>query len=250
MCFWQRRAVNVAVQTGATEPSVSNRWSMSDVRMSEAKRISGCAFSSPLANNNEAIPSWRPPATGSSQRQGSHYYRLQKSSQRQKHRNHRQVQRQYYREAQQREEDDCQHYPLRRSRPASMMPSIQIQSPSSSESYSILAMSTHSKSAAISKWVFSLIIWIKNSSDIFIPLTTNVVDTSHLPLFPARMTSLIVTFSTVKAVYLKDILMDLRIRIIRATTRPSLSSTTMPNRCLPRPILNRLLRLLSPKKRV
>lgn len=153
--YVERRAVNVAVQTGATEPSVSNRWSMSDVRMSEAKRISGCAFSSPLANNNEAIPSWRPPATGSSQRQGSHYYRLQKSSQRQKHRNHRQVQRQYYREAQQREEDDCQHYPLRRSRPSSMMPSIQIQSPSSSESYSILAMSTHSKSAAISNRHFT-----------------------------------------------------------------------------------------------
>ncbi|XP_057369779.1 uncharacterized protein LOC130690924 [Daphnia carinata] len=149
--YVERRAVNVAVQTGATEPAVSNRWSMSDVRLSEAKRISGCAFSSPLANNNEAIPNWRPPATGSSQRQSSHYYRLQKSSQRQKHRNHRQVQRQYYREAQQREEDDCHHYPLRRSRPVSMMPSIQIQSPSSSESYSILAMSTHSKSAAINK---------------------------------------------------------------------------------------------------
>ncbi|KAI9564891.1 hypothetical protein GHT06_008632 [Daphnia sinensis] len=147
--YVERRAVNVAVQTGATEPPAPNRWPMSDVRMSEAKRISGCAFSSPLANNNEAVPNWRPPATGSSQRQGGHYYRLQKSSQRQKHRNHRQVQRQYYREAQQREEDDCQHYPLRRSRPVSMMPSIQIQSPSSSESYSILAMSTHSKSAAI-----------------------------------------------------------------------------------------------------
>lgn len=143
----------MAVQTGATEPPVSNRWSMSDVRLSEAKRISGCAFSSPLASNNEAIPNWRPPATGSSQRQGGHHYRLQKSSQRQKHRNHRQVQRQYYREVQQQEEDDCQHYPLRRSRPVSMMPSIQIQSPSSSESYSILATSTHLKSAALNKYL-------------------------------------------------------------------------------------------------
>jgi hypothetical protein len=32
-----------------------------------------------------------------------------------------------------------------------MMPSIQIQSPSSSESYSVLAMSTHSKPTTLNK---------------------------------------------------------------------------------------------------
>ncbi len=160
-CRWQRRAVNVAVQTGvlsgaevAAGATAANCWPMSDVRMSEAKRISGCAFSSPLANDNEAIPNWRPPATGSSQRHGSaHHYRLQKSSQRQKHRHHRQIQRQYYREVQHQQDDECQHYPLRRVRPVSMMPSIHVQSPSSSESYSILAMSTNSKTAALNKLV-------------------------------------------------------------------------------------------------
>ncbi|EFX76284.1 hypothetical protein DAPPUDRAFT_107153 [Daphnia pulex] len=161
--YVERRAVNVAVQTGAPfagaevatgATAAANCWPMSsDVGMSEAKRISGCAFSSPLANDNEAIPNWRPPATGSSQRHSSahHYRHLQKSSQRQKHRHHRQIQRQYYREVQHQQDDECQHYPLRRVRPVSMMPSIQVQSPSSSESYSILAMSTNSKSAALNK---------------------------------------------------------------------------------------------------
>lgn len=158
MCCRQRRAFNVQEQATATsvEPAaVSNCRTISDVRMSETKRT-GPAFSSPLANN-EAVPNWRPPATGSSQRHGTstsngNHYRLQKSSQRHKHREQRQAQqrhqRHYQQEQQQQSEQECRNYPLRRSRPFTM-PSIRIHSPSSSDSYSNLTMSQKSRAAAM-----------------------------------------------------------------------------------------------------
>lgn len=157
MCGGQRRAVHAAVQTSSVgEPPAasSNCWTMSDVRTSEARRT-GCTFSSPVANN-EAIPNWRPPATGSSHRQtNSNHYRLAKSSQRHKHRHHRQAQRRHYlqQQQQQHEKDEaCQPYPLRRSHAVNMrQPSIYIQSPSSSDSYSVLTMSHSSKTAIFNK---------------------------------------------------------------------------------------------------
>ncbi len=158
MCCRQRRAFNVQEQATATsvEPAaVSNCRTISDVRMSETKRT-GPAFSSPLANN-EAAPNWRPPATGSSQRHGTtsngNHYRLQKSSQRHKHREQRQAQQRHQRhyqqeQQQQQSEQECRNYPLRRSRPFTM-PSIRIHSPSSSDSYSNLTMSQKSRAAAM-----------------------------------------------------------------------------------------------------
>ena len=161
----KRRAVHAAVQTCPTLVDPANLmgcWTVGDVRSSEAKR-SGCTFISPMAGNNEAVPNWRPPATGSSQRQttmsSNNYYRIQKSSQRHKHRHHRQMQRRQYYTHGDRMDDDFPHYPLRRSRPVnSMMPSIHIQSPSSSDSYSILTMSHHSKSVARNKYLHFVVL--------------------------------------------------------------------------------------------
>lgn len=143
----QRRAVHAAVQTSsAAEPApTSNCWAMSDIRTSEARRT-GCTFSSPAANN-EAVPHWRPPATGSSHRHQTNHYHLPKSSQRQKHRYHRKRGRHYQ------VEDEEQHsmYPLRRSHQSRPNPSIRVQSPSSSDSYSVLTMSHNSKTAVFNK---------------------------------------------------------------------------------------------------
>lgn len=149
LCRLQRRAVHVAVQTSSADQPVATSWAMSDVR-TEARRT---GFSSPVANN-EAVPNWRPPATGSSQRQTTssqnHYRFSNKSSQRQKHRHHRQAQRRgHYQDNHQQDDQDDECYPLRRSRLVNMRPSIQIQSPSSSDSYSVLTMSINSKSVAM-----------------------------------------------------------------------------------------------------
>lgn len=156
VAMWRRqqRAFNVQMQDEATSTeqpagaAVSNCRTISDVRMSETKRT-GAAFSSPMANN-EAIPNWRPPATGSSHRHGSgNHYRLQKSSQRYKHRDQRQAQRRHY----QQEQEECRNYPLRRTRPYCTMPSIRIHSPStsSSNSYSNLTNTSQKAKAMISR---------------------------------------------------------------------------------------------------
>lgn len=156
LAMWrrQRRAVHAAVQTCAEPAAVvattANCWTMSDIRTSEARRT-GCTFSSPVANN-EAVPNWRPPATGSSQRQTSHHYQVAKSSQRHKHRYHRRRSRHHQTDVDNDDNNQQSMYPLRRSHQTRPNPSIKVQSPSSSDSYSILTMSHNSKTAVFNKY--------------------------------------------------------------------------------------------------
>ena len=108
----------------------------SDTRMTETK-LTGRKYISPT-NNSEAVPQWRPPATGSSQRHagssGAPPYN--RTSQKKRYLVHHSTQ------------YPSEHsYPLRRSRNISMVPPVFVQSPSSSDSYSRLTMSHASKSA-------------------------------------------------------------------------------------------------------
>ena len=118
----QRRAISVGVQANMNPqpPASVSYWATSDVRVSEAKRT-GCKFSSPLPNN-QAVPDWRPPATGSSNR--PHYPFTQRRR---------------------------PIPPHRRRRGTLSMPSVNVQSASSSDSYSLLTMSHNSRSAALNK---------------------------------------------------------------------------------------------------